>query len=186
MSPLKQSIALAAFVALLFSGCGAGQVRGVSSGGRSWTVAAEDPIPGIHKGAAEVITLKCGPPTGVTIVVWCADASGVSSHGSAGGFNAFSEGSFRLPGELQVGFRCETSDGARAKVTIADRTYDTTNGSLFLISPQPKATQVKQLDVDITNFPKEAEAIVGFAIDNPDVAAFFKDATMNVSSELDE
>ena len=169
--------------ALLAVGCGPGKVTGVSSGSRSWSIAADDPVPGIHQGAAEVITLKLGSPNGVTIVVWCAKANGVSSHSSAGVGNAYSEGHFRLLGEEQVNFRCETNDGVRAKVTIADQTYDTINGSLFLISSQSNETQVKQCAIDVTNFPKEAVAIQNFATDNPNVAAFFTDAKKTASVE---
>lgn len=176
MNSMKQCMMPLVLFVLLLSGCGPGNVTGVSTGGLSWTVAAEDPIPGIHKGAAEVMTLKFGSATGVTIVVWCAGANGTSSHSSAGSDGAFSVGHFRLPDEAQVGFRCETNDGTMAKVMIAGHTYDTRKGSLFLISRLPKEIQVKQLDVDISNFPKKAAAIKEFAMDNPDVSAFFTDA----------
>ena len=180
---MKRCMTSLIVLVLLSCGCKLAKVRGVSSGGISWWVADEKPIPGIHKGATEVIKLLFGTPTGVTIVVWCAGASGTSSHASAGSDSAFSEGQFYLPNDRQVDFRCETNDGTTAKATIAGQTYDTSEGALFLVAVGSKEANVKQLNADVDNFPQEAAAIRDFAFGNPEIATFFKDAAVESARE---
>jgi hypothetical protein len=183
-APIKLTVASLVLVALMATGCGSGRVSGISTGGTTWTVAAEEPVAGIHKGAIEVITLKLGSPNGVTVVVWCAGANGASSHGSTGPVSAFAEGHLQLPDETRVAFRCETDNGTSAKVTIDGREFETSKGSLFLISPQSEEMQIKQLAANVRDFPNEGVAIKDYALDNPEISAFFKDAVNNASADL--
>ncbi|MBC8867966.1 MAG: hypothetical protein H8E44_01040, partial [Planctomycetes bacterium] len=85
-------------------------------------------------------------------------------------------GTFFTSDGRRVEYRCETDNGTVAKFTIDGTAYDSTKGSLFLISTQSERTQVKQLVADVLNFPREAEAIRDYAFDNPEIATFFKDA----------
>ena len=167
-------LVLVAFLAI--PGCGPREVAGIASGGPGvWTIVAEDPIPGIHDGTASVITLRFGPPTGVTVAVW-GDVSSSIGNGATRDDHAFWEGTFFTSDGRRVEYRCETDNGTVAKVTIDGTVYDSTKGSLFLISTQSEKTQVKQLVADVRNFPREAEAIKDYALGNPEIASFFKDA----------
>ncbi|MBC8875270.1 MAG: hypothetical protein H8E44_38090 [Planctomycetes bacterium] len=174
--PMKRiAVPLVVVPFLAMPGCGPRKVVGIASGGPSWTIVAEDPIPGIHDGTASVITLRFGPPTGVTVVVW-SDVSRSSTNGGTRDDHAFDEGTLLTTDGRRVEYRCETDNGTVAKVIIDGTAYDSTKGSLFLISTQSEKTQVKQLVADVRNIPREAEAIRDYALGNPEIAAFFKDA----------
>jgi hypothetical protein len=105
-------VALVCVALLMVLGCGPRKVTGIASGGPSWTVVAEDPIPGIHDGTLSEITLKFGPPTGVTIVFW-GDVSSSSTHGATRDDHAFVEGTFFKSDGTPIKYRCETADGSR-------------------------------------------------------------------------
>jgi hypothetical protein len=168
-------VTLLLFVLATTKGCGSNRVVGMSSGGNSWTTASEDPIPGIHDGTIAVITLKFGPPAGVKVAVWT-DVSGGTTSGATRDDDAFVEGTLYVPDGRHIGYRCETCDGTVATVTFEGTTYDSTNGSLFLISTQSESPQIRQLDADVSTLPTEATALRDYAIAHPDIAAFFTDA----------
>lgn len=58
-------MALLAVLPLALLGCGPPKAAGISTGGTTWMIVNDNPIPGIHEGTASVMTLTFGPPTGV-------------------------------------------------------------------------------------------------------------------------
>jgi hypothetical protein len=168
-------VTLLLFALAATKGCGPNRVVGISSGGTSWTTASDDPVPGIHDGTIAVITLKFGPPAGVKVAVWT-DVSGGTTNGATRDDEAFVEGTLFVPDGRHIGYRCETRDGIVATVTFEGTSYDSTNGSLFLISTQSESPQIRQLDTDVSTLPTEATALRDYAIGHPDIAAFFIDA----------
>jgi len=157
------------------TGCLKTSAHGVATGSVTWINSAAKPVPGIHEGTVDAVTLKHGPPQGVKIVFW-GDLSSGKSHGSGSPTGAAAEGQLLANGETRVKYRCETTDGTTAAITIEDQKFDSINGSLFLISTQQGKTQVKQLKFDVGKFPTNTAAIQKLAADNQQIREFFEAA----------
>lgn len=131
-----------------------GGTYGISDGGANWTVAVEDPIPGIDAASVSVVKLFAGAPKGVSFVVWSDLPNGRSGSGGGGMVGGASfKGHHRATGGRRLDFHAKSTDGKTATVTIADVTYDLDKGSLFLVATGDKSPKVVQVEYETTNFP---------------------------------
>ena len=174
-------VVLYAAAAASAGGCGPQRVVGVSSGGPSWTVAADDPIPGIHHGSAAVARMKFGPPQGVTVVIW-SDLSDATTRGATRPDRAEVDGSLTGPAGKRVEFHCETVDGVAARVVVDGRRFDSARGSLFLMSTQSAAPQIEQLALDVGDLPQRGPELRDYALARPPIAEFFRRAKPSSTS----
>ncbi|QDU27580.1 hypothetical protein ETAA8_26680 [Anatilimnocola aggregata] len=174
LNRLKQFSFFANFLLLLITltGCLKTSANGVSTGAVTWVTTTADPVPGIHEGTVNVVTLKHGPPQGVKLVFW-GDRSSGKSHGSGSATGASAEGELLEAGQPLAKFRCETKNGTDATITIEGQTFDSKDGSLFLISTQDDKPQVKQLKIDVNKFPTQTQQIQQYPEDHPEVKEFF-------------
>ncbi|MFC1705607.1 hypothetical protein ACFL59_02150 [Planctomycetota bacterium] len=170
-------LVLAAALATLLAGCvgGSSGTVGTRSGDINWWTSSEDPVPGIDSGQVTIATLMQGAPEGVAVAFWSDLWKSSSGNGHGEAKLSYYQGAHEADGR-RVEFRSETRDGQSVTVTIAGRSYDRKNGSLFLISALGGTTQVQQLTVDLASFPREDEGVRKLAASNPDIAGFFRGA----------
>ena len=155
------------------SGCAEKARNGVSSGGPSWNMSAENPVPGIDHGTATVTTLNCCNAEGVTVVIWSDLSSGAQSSAKATDQLAREEGSHTGEGGRKVGYTIETTDGKSATITLEGAQFSTAAGNLFLISTQAEKPRIAQINVTIDDFPNEPEKIMDYAQKHEDITKFF-------------
>lgn len=169
--------ALVLLALIVFTGCGrANRSHGVASGSSSWTIASEDPLPGVDHGSINVTTLKCGSPQGVTVVIWSDLPNGGRQSANATSDLAWEEGHHVGAGGRRIGFRSETRDGLTASVAIDGSPFDTSNGRLFLVSTQGETPQVLQLKADVAEMPRDGEGLKEFAARHAEIEEFFTKA----------
>ncbi len=161
LDQLRPLLVLAiALIAVQSTGCGSQPAIGHSGIGVPWTVGAEDVLPGtdidtpgIDCGTVSVEDFTSGSTNRVSVVIWSDLPSGAGG-GSAGGYGrvdrekAIVVASHLAPDEREIRYRCETTDGAVASVSIEGARFDTSNGTLFLVSTQGDEPRVAQRQMD--------------------------------------
>jgi hypothetical protein len=115
---------------------------------------------------------------GLRIMIWT-DLTSVGNHGSG----STTDPVYRLEGEAvsqdgqRVEWRVETSDGKTAQFWIDDVAYELADGSLFIIRARTGATDVEQLDRDLSDLDATYESCVEFAQRDPDLAGFLEEVS---------
>lgn len=158
------------------AGCVKAHRHGASSGGPSWSISTENPIPGIDHGTANISKLTCGPPEGVTVVVWSDLGNGSRSSAAADSRRAYDQVTHTGAGGRTISYTVETIDGESATITLQGATFTTTAGNLFLVSTQQGTPRVAQINLNVEDFPDEANAIKQFALDHEEIKDFFESA----------
>jgi hypothetical protein len=158
------------------AGCGKSfSTVGVQSGTTTWSIAAKEPIAGLHEGSIEFTTLQFGPPGGVSVALW-SDSSSSASRASSSTAGAFMDGEFPAASGTPVAYHCETKNGVHVLITVDGTEFDSRQGALILVASRGKEPRVAQLNVNVTDIPKTAEQILDFARQHPEIEKFFRDA----------
>ncbi|TWT40172.1 hypothetical protein KOR42_49540 [Thalassoglobus neptunius] len=171
-SKIKWLAILVAGISLLHSCRPSHGETGVRSSSATWSMAAENPIPGIDVAAVEAVTIHLDSPDGLKVVFWSAGSSGSSMRSSSGPQSAVCEGSFAHPGG-RIPILCETKDGRDAAVVIDSQKFQTDQGTLFLIARRDSKVDVLQLDVDVMSLPTSIEKLRSYARSNDRIIKFF-------------
>lgn len=112
------------------------------------------------------------------MMMWFDMADDVSGEGSgstndpvhrAAGYASASDG-------RRVDWRLETADGQTATFGIDGRSYDLSEGALFLVRTEDGDVQVQQLDRDLPKVHPTNESCQAFAETDPDVQDFIHQA----------
>jgi hypothetical protein len=114
---------------------------------------------------------------GLRIMIWT-DLDAASSHGSGSTRDPVYrlEGHAESPDGRQVDWRAETSDGKTAEFAIDDVAYDLSDGTLFIVTTARGATEVTQLERDLSGVQATYESGVAFAESDPALVAFLAGA----------
>ncbi|WP_425618506.1 hypothetical protein NA78x_002213 [Anatilimnocola sp. NA78] len=170
----RRAFVLSACLLLLpLGGCYKATHRGVATQSVSWTTTVDKPIPGVHVGSVDAVTLKHGPPLGVKVVFW-GDVSRGKVQGLGSPTGAHAEGELVTAGMATVKYRCESTDGTTATIDIDGQKFKTADGALFLISTQGATTKVKQLKFDVRQVPTNTQGVQQLAAENADISEFFE------------
>lgn len=166
------------------SGCGHKPTNyGIDDGGSSWITRVDDALPGIDAASVSVVTLKAGPPEGFRFVVWSDLPNGQDTAGGGRAGRASYAGQHRATDGRRIEFRAETTDGTTGSITIGDAVYDSTRGSLFLVSTQNDSCKVAQLDMDLHNFPKHQDQLIALAQSTEAIHRFFEEHNHKASHD---
>ena len=169
----EATVGTAVLAFICVAGCGGkGTEQGVVSSDMFWSSAA-NAVPGIDEGSVTFITLKCGPPEGVSFVVWSDLTSGAGGRGEGSSRGAFYQGSHRATDGRRIDFHGRTTDGKTGTINIAGVDYDFAKGSLFLISTQQDPPEVGQISFDLSGLQK-VDAVKEVAKSNPEIRSFFE------------
>jgi hypothetical protein len=174
-SRIRQATVGTAFLALIcVAGCGGkGTVQGVTETDTSWSSSAANAVPGIDEGSVTFVTLKCGPPEGVSFVVWSDLPNGTGGRGEGSARGAFYQGYHRANDGRRIDFHGKTTDGRTGSINIAGVDYDFAKGTLFLISKQQDPPEVDQISFDPSGLQK-VDAVKELAKSNPEIRTFFE------------
>jgi hypothetical protein len=166
----------AALLALLcIVGCGQHTTFGVGERMTSWSANAgvSNSVRGIHEGSVSFVTMKAGPPEGISFVVWSDLSNGADGHGSGSTAGASYEGAHHANDGRRVEFRAETADGKSGGITIAGTDYDLAKGSLFLVAAHEDPPRVVQIAFDLSGFPRQGN-LTEFAKSTASIRDFFE------------
>lgn len=164
---------------------GTGPVHGISERSASFIHVGDDSVPGLDRGSVLAVTMQAGPPAGVPFVVW-SDASNVSGHGEGSSHGASYVAELHTDEGSTIDVHAATNDGVSGTVTINKTAYNLRDGALFLVSTQGSATAVKQMDLDVTDFPIEQEELRRIVNEHPEIADFFKPAAEGSQANSDQ
>ncbi len=112
---------------------------------------------------------------GLRILIWDDIVDGGHHNNGSG---STTDPIFRQSGGAQAadgrGFEyyLETRDGQQAEFTIDGLPYDLEGGTLFLVRTAGGATEVQQLDLDLSGLVPTNDGIVDFGRKTPEIAAF--------------
>lgn len=117
---------------------------------------------------------------GLSVMLWYDITESVGSSGSGSTEDPIhrQEGYAAAADGRRVEWHLETADGMTATFTIDGQPYDLTQGTLFLISTREDATQIKQLERDLSNVEPTLESCEAFARSDPDVSDFIAAASL--------
>ena len=156
------------------AGCGPSSTHGVSESVVGWTSSCGKGVPGIDEASVTQVTLKGGPPDGISFVVWSDLPKGGFAHGRSNVDCASYCADHRGQNGRSVEFQCAIRDGKVTPMRIAHCSYDLANGSLFLVSTKAASPRVAQLDVDVQDFPIDIEGLKKLSSVHPDIRDFFR------------
>lgn len=142
---------------------------------------ADGNLPGIDSASITQVTLKAGPPQGVTFVVWSDLANGGGGRGGAdpggrGQKSASYDGYQQGAGGRRVEIHAETTDGVNGTISIDGGAFQfrLNDGPLLLVSTLRDEIRVRQYPFDPSTLPKRgAEATRQFARGNDTILQFF-------------
>ena len=149
---MRTVLILAATIAVLLVGCGP-QGTAVSSGSGGISV-------GDTKG-----TYFAHRDGGMLLVIWVKHPNGASGGGGSGTNSSAAEtiltGHYQYGDGPKVDWKCETKDGRGDTVNVVGKSYELSNGGLFLIDLCGQDPVVSQLRRDLSKIrnQKELEAL---------------------------
>ena len=111
---------------------------------------------------------------GLEVILWH-DLTGESTAGSAGfvaGRFYIERGSAHAADGRSLAWEVQSTHGTLGEAQIGGVRYDLAAGTLFLVTTQGDATEVRQLPRDLSAVPLDHDAVLAFARNDPDVAAF--------------
>ena len=142
----------------------------------SWSSGVPNAVPGIDEGSLSFVTLKAGPPDGLSFVVWSDLPNEAAGHGSAtpaAALRRVLRGSSPRQRWASRGVPRKTADGKSGSLTIAGVDYDFAKGALFLVSTGAETPRVAQVTFDLSGFPKDG-TLKEFARSSPQIRDFFE------------
>lgn len=190
---------------MIFAGCGEAPKFSQSSICVPWTIGdayalpgTDTELPGIESGTISILDFGYGPDKKVSIVIWSDLGSGSGSgRGESTRTHAYCSGTHLSPVKKKIHYQCETTDGEVVRVIIEGQQFDTTKGSLFLVSTKGDKTQIEQQQIDFdlatlrdlvqkrhANFDDQdkrleiSKEIQSFAIDSEQITNFYDRITL--------
>ena len=171
---LRGACTLSLLGIICVAGCGPSSTHGVSESVVGWTSSCGNGVPGIDEASVTKVTLKGGPPNGISFVVWSDLPNANFVHGRSKVDRASYRADHRGKDGRCVEFQCAIRDGKVTPIRIAHCNFDLANGSLFLVSTKQTPPLIAQLDVDVQDFPIDREGLKKLSSVHPDIREFFR------------
>lgn len=127
----------------------------------------EDRIPGVGRMSVYY--------HGGLFVVWTDLDRGGGGSSSANARGVRCEGFLSGSEGRRIEFRCESPDGRTGSATIEGRTYDLSEGGVFLVAARGDAVRVRQLDRELETVGLGGPRLREIAEQTPEIRAFFSE-----------
>lgn len=112
---------------------------------------------------------------GLEIMIWHDVLGDSASHATSDSAAYTLDGYAESPDGRRFEWDVQTDDGQTAEFQLTGRTYDLTDGRLFVVTMENRTASVTQLQRDLSDIQPDASSCIAFAQDEPILTEFIRE-----------